>query len=461
MKKMLALALIAVLVMTLLPLTAFAAADETMTVGAGEAYTTIQEAVDAALSSAEAGTKTIMIKAGTYNETVEILQKPGINIVLQGENGTVFKGNIVIDGDGRAFDSNTLTIKNITFDKSGAMLTDHIYIIDTDTVPNRTTSEKVYAHNVTIEDCTFVGDDSGEYTYAIQAGKSGGNTAFNTVIRNCTFSNVGCAIQARSNGLTLENVTATNVRAGINSLNSSNITLKNVKIYASEYALRVGEDSGDAVLQSFSIEGCVLSSGSTDPTKSAIVLRASTQGDINIESSDIYGYVYNASDDVTVTTNDVYWGTSDPFTGFSEGQLIRNNDAQTPHWLDSEVKAKADIAYTIVITPTVDFGTIDRSMGTLKKDFIVTVEDALIEDDARITVQNTTKDMFMRDKDGVGNETLAFTLEQPNGLFTFTQEDLADGKESINSKVKCDTTKLRAAGSYKGYMLFTVSYVAP
>ncbi|MGI5848987.1 MAG: hypothetical protein ACOX8Q_02785, partial [Christensenellales bacterium] len=120
--------------------------------------------------------------------------------------------------------------------------------------------------------------------------------------------------------------------------------------------------------------------------------------------------------------------------------------------------ANADIAYMIVITPSVDFGTIDRSMGTQTKNFVVAVEDGLIEDGAAITVTNTTTDMSMKDKNGAGSESLAFTLAQPGGLFTFAQADLADGEESITSSVSCNPSELDAAGSYKGYMTFEVNY---
>jgi hypothetical protein len=450
-RKGVAVFLAAALVMTLLPVTAFAAADETLTVGAGEAYTTIQEAVDAALNSTEAGTKTIIIKAGTYNETVHIVQKAGIDVVLQGESVTVLMGNIIVEGERRSTGTDTLKIQNIVFDKSGQPGSG--YIID---MYN-------YAHNITIENCSFVGDSTGEW-FAINAGKTN-SQAYRLTVKDCTFSRLDCAVQGRCHGMTLENVTATDMRAGINTQNSTNITLKNVKIYASEYALRVGENSGTTEPVNISIENSVLSSSSTDPTKSAIVLRVSTRGDINIKSSDILGDVYNASSSVTVTTGDVYWGIGNTITGFSEGQLVRNNDAKAPHWIqnsgESEVRAKADITYTIVITPSVDFGTIDRKMPTQTKTFTVAVEDALIEDEASITVENTTAEMLMRDKDGTGNETLAFTLAQPGGLFTFMQEALADGEEAINSSVSCEPSQLTAAGSYKGYMMFTVSYVTP
>ncbi len=129
---------------------------------------------------------------------------------------------------------------------------------------------------------------------------------------------------------------------------------------------------------------------------------------------------------------------------------------------DTEITANADVTYMVVITPSVEFGRITKSMVTQTEDFIVAVEDALIEDGTSITVENTTVDMTMKDKEGTGSEELAFTLAQDaepnNGVFTFEQADLTDGAEGIISSVSCEPSELVAAGSYKGYMTFEVSY---
>ena len=142
------------------------------------------------------------------------------------------------------------------------------------------------------------------------------------------------------------------------------------------------------------------------------------------------------------------------------GEVTGTGTIQTKDFFNSEVTADADITYMIVITPSVDFGTISRDMSTQTEAFVVAVEGALIEDGAAISVKNATTDMTMKDKDGVGSESLVFALAQPSGLFTFAQVDLADGEESITSSVSCEPSQLQAAGSYKGYMTFEVSYTA-
>ena len=162
-----------------------------------------------------------------------------------------------------------------------------------------------------------------------------------------------------------------------------------------------------------------------------------------------------------MTANDVFWGTENPIYGFGSEQLEIADDAGIPHFAtrsETEVKAEADISYMVVIPSSVDFGVINRKMDTQTRPFVVAVEDALIEDGAIIKVENVTASMVMKDKNGTGDQTLAFNLDQSNGLFIFDQADLADGFESITSSVSCEPSELKAAGSYKGYMTFEISY---
>ncbi len=121
----------------------------------------------------------------------------------------------------------------------------------------------------------------------------------------------------------------------------------------------------------------------------------------------------------------------------------------------TEVKANADVTYIVVIPASVDFGIIDKSMDPKSVAFPVSVEGALLEDGASITVTNTTvpTPMVMRDKNGTGNKTLAFTISKD--IFTFT------GNGTVGSNVRCRPAQLEAAGAYRGYMTFSVNYTTP
>jgi len=127
----------------------------------------------------------------------------------------------------------------------------------------------------------------------------------------------------------------------------------------------------------------------------------------------------------------------------------------------SVVTANADVAYTVVIPASVNFGTIYRTMSEQNKDFTVAVVDAQVETGSSILVTNTTTDMTMKDQNGTGTVTLPFTLAQTDGTFTFAAADMTDGTDSITSSVSCNPANLTAAGSYKGYMTFSVTYNEP
>ena len=118
---------------------------------------------------------------------------------------------------------------------------------------------------------------------------------------------------------------------------------------------------------------------------------------------------------------------------------------------ESEVTANADVTYTVIIPASVDFGTINKSMGTQTKPFAVSVENALFEYGHGIKVTNTTDDeyMVMRDGNGTGTRnTLAFDLSAES--FSFA----GDGTQT--GSVSCEPSQLTAAGSYKGYMTFSI-----
>lgn len=112
----------------------------------------------------------------------------------------------------------------------------------------------------------------------------------------------------------------------------------------------------------------------------------------------------------------------------------------------------------------------------LERDFWIKLESALIDYDAVINVSLGDADidtrintMTMYDKDGAGIRELGFDLlngdeEQvtPGATYcTFTYDDVS-GDENLTSQkdgtVTCNAGELRAAGAYRGYMMFEVTY---
>ena len=106
----------------------------------GEPYTSLQAAIDAA-----AGDATIYI-ANDVNEDVTITQTTGVNLVIDGQNKK-YQGTMRVSGQSNYSGAETLTIKNVNFVN---------YTTEACLDMNWGTSNQTrYAHNVTVEGCTF------------------------------------------------------------------------------------------------------------------------------------------------------------------------------------------------------------------------------------------------------------------------------------------------------------------
>ena len=106
----------------------------------GEPYTSLQAAIDAA-----AGDATIYI-ANDVNEDVTITQTTGVNLTIDGQNKN-YQGTMRVSGQSNYSGAETLTIKNVNFVN---------YTTEACLDMNWGTSNQTrYAHNVTVEGCTF------------------------------------------------------------------------------------------------------------------------------------------------------------------------------------------------------------------------------------------------------------------------------------------------------------------
>ena len=128
---------------------------------------------------------------------------------------------------------------------------------------------------------------------------------------------------------------------------------------------------------------------------------------------------------------------------------------------ESEVKASIDPTFMIIIPTAVDFGTLAKNSGTKTKDFNVAASGVLIEDGAKIAV-SVESAFVMKDKDGTGNIDLAYVLNNSEdpvltaAVFANFVENRTEG-----GTVTVDTAAITKAGSYKGTMVFGISYVPP
>ena len=165
---------------------------------------------------------------------VTVYQKAGQNVVING-NGFDFNGTIYVYGNSRNNDAETVTIKNVNF-------------ISNDTrdfiSSNSTDNDKRYAHNVTIEGCTFTGAN-GVDVVGVRF-----RQAYNITIKKCDAYDVHSLVQLSGcHNLLIENTDIKFVGdAGINLLSSINgANIDNCKINATEangFGIRVDAQDG-------------------------------------------------------------------------------------------------------------------------------------------------------------------------------------------------------------------------
>ena len=208
---------------------------------------TVQE-LQAAINAATAGTNIIKLGANITTKTtraandpaIVIPQKEGINIVIDGD-GHTYDGTIYIDGNARHTGAETLTFTNIKFKHSSGP----IYFIDS----NLTTEAGRYAHNVTIENCTFTGNTNG----AVVGARF--RQGYNINIVNCTAKDVFLLLWATGGkGITVDGADVTVAsgeyskisEGGLSFGTSTDIVVKNSTITNNNqagYGVRVADNS--------------------------------------------------------------------------------------------------------------------------------------------------------------------------------------------------------------------------
>ena len=175
---------------------------------------------------------------------VTATQKQGVNVVING-NGYEFDGVLTVNGQSRYEGNETLVIKNVNFATESTAAMD---FISSATDPVR------YAHNVTIEDCTFTAPE-GTDVVAIRF-----RQAYNIVVNNCVVEGGHSLAQiTSSNNIDFNNCTVVSGR-GINLQNALNgvANVINCNITATKndgYGVRVDAKGANEL----NVKGCTIS----------------------------------------------------------------------------------------------------------------------------------------------------------------------------------------------------------
>ena len=173
---------------------------------------------------------------------VTVTQKEGVNVVING-NGNKFDGTIYIYGQARHDGKETLTIKNINFASDEAK--DFIS-------SNSTESDKRYAHNVTVENCSFTGAEG-----YVSVGMRYRQT-YNMKVINCTATNLHSLMQTTGGvGITVSEVTLNACKNGMSFGTTDNVVVKDSTINSVGdygYGVRVNAEGA----YNLTVEGCTI-----------------------------------------------------------------------------------------------------------------------------------------------------------------------------------------------------------
>ena len=199
----------------------------------------LQDALDAAKSTIEVNT--IYFAADIAGDVIAT-QKEGVNVVING-NGYEWDGALEVYGAARNDGAETLTIKNVVFNSATAK--DYI-------ICNTTESAKRYAHNVTVDGCTFKG----------AAGCVGMRfrQCYNITFKNCVVDGIHSLIQNTGcHNQVIENCQI-NAGSGLNFLTSADkVVVANCQINSTKadgYGIRVDAAAGNVLeVRNSEIEG--------------------------------------------------------------------------------------------------------------------------------------------------------------------------------------------------------------
>ena len=233
----------------------------------------LQAALDSATGDA------IIALAGDITEDFELIQKPGVEIVIDG-NGHDVEGSIIIDGKSSAIESAGVTIQNVNFkaDTNGDFA-----LVNLGDGTNTTR----YTNNVTIKNCTFDAPASSDPKVVAIKSYTGGDK--NLTISGCTVtSNMHSLVQvANVTNLVIENCEVYS-KNGINVNQSPNVTISGCTVDTKGYTVRFGASSGAVGnVEKYLIKNSTLKSA-CDDGDAAIILRGTAESStLTIENTTI------------------------------------------------------------------------------------------------------------------------------------------------------------------------------
>jgi len=261
---------------------------------------TAEELTDATFNAS----KDITILFANDIEGVAIIhQKEDVNIVVNG-NGKKYDGMIDIYGYARHTGAETLKLTNINFEHANTNTA--LYFISC----NTTEEQKRYAHNVTVENCTFIGNGSHEDAPVVGMRY---RQCYNMKVVNCTAQDLHSLMWATGcTNIDVDDIEfTTGSKEGISFGTSTNLVVKNSTIETSGYGIR----TDGSVNTSLSVEN------STIKAEQPIIVRynsaeyAVSINNTSLNASKAYEVVFTTGKDseeyIAPTVNNTITGADD------------------------------------------------------------------------------------------------------------------------------------------------------
>ena len=259
-------------------------------------YRSLQEAVDAAYADLT-GDQTITLLKDIEAYTV-VRQKVGLNLTIDGQDKAVtMKNQIVIDGDGRAAGTETLTIKGIKFegDKTNFLKEDAFI-----TIPNiKNLPEPFYrnsynyAHNVTIENCSFTSTSEDYDVVGVKATSAAG--LYN---------------------LTMSGVEATNLHSLAQLMGTTGATIENCTVNGGESFANIDGGSGEVIIKNNEFASAEGADGY------GLRLKGGSSAIVTLEENN-----FKAISSVVLGKGDAPSGTINIVSGTYVGDIVKNTTA--------------------------------------------------------------------------------------------------------------------------------------
>ena len=207
------------------------------TVDSNTVYILVDDAagLQNALNNVLAGETEIRFAADIKGD-VTVDQQEGKNVVINGD-GKKYDGTILIDGNARSNGAETVAIKNINFETEAAELN----FVEM----NSTDGAVRYAHNVTIEGCTFKGGEN------VVGAKF--RQCYNIVIKDSkVLAGHSLAQLYGCTGVTIDGVEV-NAGRGVSFGTSTNCKVSDSKFVVESYGLRA-EPTGALTVENTTVE---------------------------------------------------------------------------------------------------------------------------------------------------------------------------------------------------------------